>query len=340
MRDIAAVCHTGAVAVSRRSTFVDILLITNPRSAAATPLWPAARAALGRCGALRELTTAGDRGDLARIAAALAAPYDAVVAAGGDGTVRAVAAALMQVDARPPLAVLALGTANNVARSLGFPALRQQGDAAIAATCAALATRRPRPLDLGRANGEWFVGSFALGMDAAILAARNRWRTRWRLGPRLGGYPLYLASCAANLALHRATPARLMIDETMRTASAYNLLIANTALYAGEFRFDADDHSGDGRLDLHVFGSAGSYVRGFVTAWRRHLAFERGTAVDPPPLQRVHSVVIESDRPLRSQLDGEEGPCLTRFQVDVVGAALGVLSPRRHNDTTNAVVPM
>jgi diacylglycerol kinase family enzyme len=335
MRDIAAVCHTGAVAVSRRSTFVDILLITNPRSAAATPLWPVARTALDVHGAVHELVTVGDGSDVARIAAALAQPGDAVVAAGGDGTVRAVATGLMQVDAatRPPLAILALGTANNVARSLRFPSVRQVGPPAIKATCAALAARQPRPLDLGRVNGEWFVGSFALGMDAAILAARNRWRTRWRLGPRLGGYPLYLASCAANLAVHRGIATGLTIDGSSRSASAYNLLIANTALYAGEFRFDADDHSDDGLLDLHVFGGAGDYVHGFVTAWRRHLAYERGDRVTAPPLQRVRSVVIESDVALRSQLDGEEGPCALCFSVEVVPGALLALSPPRHKHT-------
>ncbi|MDX2166187.1 MAG: diacylglycerol kinase family protein [Deltaproteobacteria bacterium] len=319
---------------------MDILLIANPRSAAATPLGPAARAALGRCGAVHEVTTLGAGDDVARIAAALAQPCDAVVAAGGDGTVRAVSAALMQVAARPPLAILALGTANNVARSLGFPSVRQVGAAAIEATCRALAGRQSRSLDLGRADGEWFVGSFALGMDAAILAARNRWRARWRLGPRLGGYPLYLASCAANLAVHRGVATRLTVDGATRAAPLYNLLVANTALYAGEFRFDADDRSGDGLLDLHEFASAGAYVRGFVTAWRRHLAYERGASVVAPPLQRVRSVVIESDVALRSQLDGEEGPSATSFTVEVVPGALLALSPQRHNGTTTAVVSL
>jgi diacylglycerol kinase family enzyme len=336
MRDIAAVCHTRVGAVSgAESTLVDLLLIANPRTAAATPLWPAACAALDRLGRVRLLETAGDGGDPARIAAALATPADAVVAAGGDGTVRAVVAGLMAVPdgARPPLSILALGTANNVARSLGLLAVRQRGAAAIEATCAALAAGVARPFDLGRVDGEWFVGSFALGMDAAILAARNRWRTRWGLGPRLGGYPLYLASCAANLAAHRAVEARMRVDGQPHVARVYNLLLANTALYAGEFRFDADDRSGDGRLDLHLFADGGDYVRGFVAAWRRHLAYERGRVVAPPPLSRVQRVVIEAEVPMRSQLDGEEGPCAARFEIEVVAAALRALSPPRHKDT-------
>src|SRR5262245_34332619 len=45
-------------------------------------------------------------------------PVDLVIAAGGDGTVRKTACQLM--DTGIPLAILPLGTANNLARSLGF----------------------------------------------------------------------------------------------------------------------------------------------------------------------------------------------------------------------------
>ncbi|MEO8753747.1 MAG: diacylglycerol kinase family protein [Casimicrobiaceae bacterium] len=308
-------------------TFVEIIVIANPRGLAATPLWGEARARLSGLGALRVEETRGDGTDAARLAALLATQAaDVVVAAGGDGTVREVAAALMQLapPQRPQLAILPLGTANNVARSLGFLALRQRGQAAIERTVAAIGNGGSQPLDLGRVNGAWFIGSFAIGMDAAILATRNRWRAGWHLGPRLGGYPLYLASCAANLARPRAVTARLSDAGAVRQLPLYNLLVANTALYAGEFRFDAHDHSGDGLLDLHVFPSSTAYVRGFVGAWRRHVHFERGAAVEPPPLERLAHILIELDAPLPSQLDGEQGAVAARFEVTVEAAALRV----------------
>ncbi len=49
--------------------------------------------------------------------AAMAQPADLIVVAGGDGTVRKVMMAL--ADPSPPLAILPLGSANNIARSLG-----------------------------------------------------------------------------------------------------------------------------------------------------------------------------------------------------------------------------
>ena len=68
-------------------------------------------------------------------------PAELVVAAGGDGTVGAAARAL--AGRGVPLGVMPLGTANNVARSLGI----HGGPDEVAATWD---TARRRPLDLGR----------------------------------------------------------------------------------------------------------------------------------------------------------------------------------------------
>ena len=266
--------------------------------------------------------TVGDGRDTARIGEWLTELRPrAVVAAGGDGTVRAVACALMAGDAstRPALGLLPLGTANNVARSLGFARL----DAATASAAAAvLRADTTRALDVGCANGAWFVGSCAAGLDAAILAARNRWRARWHLGRLLGGYPLYLVACAVSLARHRAVAAELQVERGAITSRPiHNLLVLNTALYAGEFRFDLGDHSADGRLDVHTFAGAATYVRGFVTAWRRHL----GAAVAPAPLQRVASLSARFASPIRLQLDGEEAGVTTELSIEVVPQALQVL---------------
>lgn len=78
-------------------------------------------------------------------------PLDLVVAAGGDGTVATVAGIASRTSAL--LAILPLGTANNIATSLGL-------DAPVSELVASWTTARRVPLDLGRvraASKQWLI---------------------------------------------------------------------------------------------------------------------------------------------------------------------------------------
>lgn len=277
------------------------------------------------------LETRGDGGDVERVARWVDATRpEVVVAGGGDGTVSDVVAALMHQapEARPSLGILPLGTANNVARSLGLTSVRTGGSAAVDITIAAVGAGSGRPLDIGRVNERYFVGSLAVGMDADILALRNRLRRRFQLGRRLGGYPLYLWSCAVS-ALRRGHGARthLTLDGVETARRLYNLLLTNTALYAGEFMFDTMDRSDDGLLDLHAFADRRSYIVRFVRAWRRRVAYARGRPIVPDTMQRVRTVDLTLARPLPVQIDGEEYGPTTRLEICVQPCALSVRVP-------------
>ena len=97
---------------------------------------------------------------------ALERPGDAVVAAGGDGTVRAVATRL--AGRGVPLAVIPMGTANNVAAALGLRGSPLE-------IAAGLAAPVPRPLDVGVARGPWgewrFLEAAGTGLFASTMAA-------------------------------------------------------------------------------------------------------------------------------------------------------------------------
>jgi len=92
---------------------------------------------------------------------------DVVVAAGGDGTVRRVALALASNGNRMPLAILPMGTANNVARAVGA-----EGDETRVAT--GLETARKASLSIGRVcvpggAAARFVESAGLGVFGRML---------------------------------------------------------------------------------------------------------------------------------------------------------------------------
>lgn len=304
-----------------------ILAVVNPRTLAGgrAAAWRMVLDMLRQRHGVDCLETAGDGTDRERITVAIANTCPALVlAAGGDGTLRVVVSAVLASTLRsaPAVGVAPLGTGNNVARGLGVHSLAHGGSAA-SAVVGTLTAGRERRLDIGRANDEVFVGSFAAGMDGAILALRNRWRPRHRFAAALGGYPLYLVSCAANLARQRPAAARLMVDGTVVERRLYNAVVTNTPLYAGEFRFDVGDQSTDGALDLHLFGDATEYVREYVRAWRRHVHETRGERVRAwSGLRRITALDLQSERPLPAQVDGEELPPATRFAVRIAPQAL------------------
>jgi len=296
------------------------------------PIWTeAVRTIHERLAPAGALETCGDGEDIERIARWIGDTRpEIVVAGGGDGTVSDVVAALMQhpPGTRPALAILPLGTANNVARSLGLTSIRTGGSEAVETAIAAVHVGPLRSLDVGRANERYFVSSLAVGMDADILALRNRLRRRFHLGRRIGGYPLYLWSCAVNALLrNHGARTHLTVDGAEHTLQLYNLLLTNTALYAGEFMFDIADRSDDGLLDLHTFANRGDYVVRFTRAWRRRVGYARGRSIVADTMQRVRTLSLSFDHPLPVQIDGEEYGPTPRLDVEALPSALRVQVP-------------
>ena len=100
-----------------------LMLIVNPmagRGAYKTNFGEAMQA-LSQGGYAVTLFFTAQRGDATRFAASYAGDYDAVSCIGGDGTLSEVLAGLMQLDNPPPVGYFPMGTANDVATTLGLP---------------------------------------------------------------------------------------------------------------------------------------------------------------------------------------------------------------------------
>lgn len=158
----------------------EITLFVNPtagRGRGAQAAQPAASAL--RAAGFSVRTVVGEDADdaLTRARAAVHAGTGALIAVGGDGMANLALQAV--AGTRTPLGVIAVGTGNDFARSLGLPVRDPAAAGALVAD--ALKASRIRELDLGRADGHWFGTVLASGFDSRVNDRGNR--MRWPGGP-------------------------------------------------------------------------------------------------------------------------------------------------------------
>jgi diacylglycerol kinase (ATP) len=119
------------------------------------------------------------------VARAIASRPDLLAVAGGDGTVAKAATALR--DSALPLFILPTGTANNIARSLGFAG-------SVPEIIGALASAQPVRLDIGHVSAPWgekaFVEAAGVGFIGTVLRRGRSTRGRVERFVRTVGRPM------------------------------------------------------------------------------------------------------------------------------------------------------
>jgi diacylglycerol kinase family enzyme len=213
-------------------------------------------ASLRAAGQTAELRPTAGPGDARRFAAEAPDDARAVIAVGGDGTVREVAAGLAARASAgrptPPLGVLPVGNENLFAAGLGFTADP-------AALAAAVAGGRTAPLDLGRATwpgmaageSEPFAVVAGVGFDAEMLARLARMR-RQRPGGHMSRLD-YLPAAWRTAGSYRWPAMRVVADGAEVMPDAGIVLVANLPGYALGLRLCHSARPDDGLLDLAAF---------------------------------------------------------------------------------------
>jgi diacylglycerol kinase family enzyme len=149
------------------------------------------REAFRSAGAGVEVKTARDGEQLLVLARdAAVADSDALVAAGGDGSVGSIASVL--AGKRKPLGVLPLGTLNHFAKDLKIPLDLDEAARTIV-------EGRVARVDVGEVNGRLFVNNSGLGLYPRIVHRRERQREK--LG--WGKWPAFVWATLHALHRHR-----------------------------------------------------------------------------------------------------------------------------------------
>lgn len=156
-----------------------------------------------------------------------------VVAAGGDGTLNAMAQTV--VGSGCAFGVLPLGTFNYFARNHGIPT---ELDAALRA----LLTQTPRPVQVGVVNGRVFLVNASLGLYPRLLQEREAWKQK--LGrSRIVAFGAGLATLLRG---HRNLRLDIELDGQRRELRTPTLVVGNNALQLEQLGCHAEARALDG----------------------------------------------------------------------------------------------
>ncbi len=179
-------------------------------------------------------------GDLVKL---LQPPLDLIIAAGGDGTVRFVLAALAQAQSDIPAAIFPLGTGNVLARNLGTWQEKMFADP-LEHAFAFILHGQPVRIDMGMMNGEYFAGMAGVGPISEAFAKPGRTaKSSYRL-------LAYIKALLETIAM-RPRIFKITTDGRSFKVQASGVFIGNVEDLGMGRGADLDTLT-DGFLDLHI----------------------------------------------------------------------------------------
>ena len=208
-----------------------------------------------------------------------------VAAAGGDGTLGPAAALAAHLDV--PLAVIATGTANDLARALDLPL--DDLDAALRLAATGSRTRR---VDLAYAGRTPFLNASSCGLSVHATTRAEPLK-RW-LGP------LSYAAGALHAGL-RATPVHVQVhvedDDAVYTGPAWQVIVAGTGAFGAGSELDEAE---PGALDVAILTGGRR-----IALVRRAYGMRNGGLIDQPGVLQARGSTVTVKGPGSFNVDGD-----------------------------------
>jgi diacylglycerol kinase (ATP) len=206
-----------------------------------------------------------------------------VVAAGVDGTVGTIAAALLDTDVA--LGIMPLGSVMNICRALGIP---REPEAA----AKIIAAGKTRVIDVGEANGKTFYETASVGIGAAIFRESERFEN--------GDYGT-LFRAVKNAFRYRPARMRItLVEDRVLTSRALMVTVGNGPYMGLGMTVAPNARLDDGKFDVRVFRHFSKFelLRHLIS-----IAYGRRRLAPHALTERSSFVRIEAARPLPVRAD-------------------------------------
>ena len=230
---------------------------------------------------------------------------DLVIAAGGDGTIHAVARGLVKREST--LGIIPMGTMNNLAHSLGIPL-------PLEAACAIIAKGETRAIDMGIINEKPFLEVAGIGIEAALFPAAEELKSP-------GFFSMIRGVFNGIFTLFAYQPTKLKIsfdDKKRRSYQAIQVTICNAPFYGAHFQIAPNVLMDDGLLDVVIYKTFSKFEY-----FRHAISITQGRRIFQPKIthRRVKSLRISTDQPIEIQADGlphGHTPAIVRVEPGVL----------------------
>ena len=227
---------------------------------------------------------------------------------GGDGTISEVVNSI--TGSQTELAILSVGTGNDIARSLKLPYNDLEASLRVAQG------GKVKKIDVGAAGDRYFVSVLGVGFPAQVAVESNR--LKW-----LKGHLSFAVAIFKALWKMKPISLEIELDDLSLSLDCTSVLVLNTPCTGGGLRLAPEARLDDGLFDIVVIDSIGKL--NLMSSLPR---VYRGSHLDHPnfSLFRSSSVRIRSDVPTGKMFDGDlcgETP----VEALVLPAALKVVHP-------------
>ena len=186
-----------------------------------------------------------------------------VIAAGGDGTLHAVASGL--IGTQCALGIIPAGTMNNIAHSLEIPE-------SIEEACAIIARGSISCIDVGKINDHIFLEVAGIGLEAVLFPAAEEIKSRGWLSTVHG----VIDGLSALFAFRPTRFIALFDGRRRRRFKAIQVSICNSPYYGAHLRFAPNAIMDDGFLDVLIYKNFSKleYIRHAISIIQGRRALE------------------------------------------------------------------